>query len=796
MRTVRTLAFVSALLAPLLGLALHPGPARAGEDPGPPIEATFANARAKDELRGFISQNTTEVHVLLRAPAGSTLDATLAPDAALGAAASELELMLCAIDGATIEVAGTPADRSKPGSGVVTWKGVPLPESGEYTLVVRANMPGGYLLKLGARDAKLVVDETSTEDLALDATASVEFDGRVGDVLRYDLSPGPKSKFRGELRRIVRPDASDVAGLGTGPKGKLTLDADGRFRLEFGNAGSAPGAWRALLRTTPRKAQKRRGVVSIAQTGLVPVVRRLSPSRGVQVDTALDVTLSGRDFQPGMDIRLERGGRAPIIASDVTVVSETEATCTLNLDTRSTPDGASTGTWRVAVRNAPLYGDPDDPTTLDTDTLLVDTSRSFKSLASGSVRLPRGVIKQTEVWQLHFNADFAEDLDRMGLSSVDADMRRVARDVMEAYVLAYVRDLFGTNETNGAVKGSAVPVSFVVDDVTSVAGKAGETYNRIEIGGAAQAGDPTDAAEPLAWGHADTDTGNQRRDDLSVEDADGNRIGLGARTRILDPRGANPDASAAWRQAMQPLRANPLTDADLRYFTGRFNPGNATQNARYAEIVTQFERAAREIAGIVAHHVGRAMGLATAGSGPMAAPTESGSMATERTTLAFSSADMATLRGNAVAHELPGKSDLLRVSFFPIVDRQPELLPNLTTATAYEVKWDFVGGRCNAVPADYRLSYLQGSHRPLGLTLSFTSLAGTAPTCLNGATCTSIGDVYCRVAVFAVQVDDTVRGGGSLLYHRLKILPNLAFFQGSPIFPSVQNCYNQVLAAP
>lgn len=783
------------VLAPAAVVVLSVASALYAGDPLGNAEAVFEGARAKDQLIGVLNSTASELHVTFTAPAGSTLGLTASPDTTVSFGAAGLAFRLCAPDGSDLAVAGGPSDKSKPEKDLVKWKKVPLEAFGTYTLVADAQTAGGMLVKLSIAEKTAKVDESTEAPLAVGETATVEFDGRTGDTLKFQLTAAGKgSKFAGELFQILRPDGSALPDPVAAAKGKVLLDANGRHKLLFSNVGKDAGGWRAKLTVKPPKAAKRKGLVSARQTGLVPKVKSIDPTSAYNKDTALRVTMTGTDLQPGMDVRLVRKNRQDILAEDVEWISPTEVRFLVDLDTTPTEGKDSIGTWFVSVWNAPVYGTPDDRATLDRTSPLVHEAKKLKSLSAGSVKLPDGVEDGTEVWQLVFNADFQTDLDRMGLGSDVPSLRTSVNTIVRNYVLAYLRDLMLANETNGAVQGAAVPVSFVMDDVTAVAGKPGVDYNRIEIGGAFQDGDPTAALEPLEWGFAERDVGNTRRDDLMVADADGNRLGLGARLAVLDARNGNNQASSPWRLAMEPLRLRPLSAFDVRYFTGQFNPNSPSDIARYAEIVEQLERAAREIAAIVAHHIGRAMGLATAGDGPMAAPSFSGNMWPLRTSTAFSDSDLALLRLAAAPHALPGSSSRLKVSFFPVIDRQPELIPAAETGKPYEIKWEFVGGRCNAVPSDYRVGWARGSEIPTGLVLTFEGLAGTPPVCFNGQ-CTDVGSINCGVAEFAILVDDLPRNSGSFLYHRIKILPTVSLLPAQ-LQVQAQQCRDAVIQAP
>src|SRR6185295_10049380 len=194
----------------------------------------------------------------------------------------------------------------------------------------------------------------------------------------------------------------------------------------FKNVGAGIGAWSAKTTVTPPATVLRRGYVTAAGTALVPVVGKVTPASDYHLHTS-DVTLTGRDFQPGADVRLVRDGFEDIVATAVNVVSETKICCALDLDTAPVTGKFSIGKWRVAVFNAPTYGTPGDPKTLDKTSATKDQKRTFICAAATSITLPAGIFADTETWQLAFNDDFATDLKHMGLGSTDGPTARLAR---------------------------------------------------------------------------------------------------------------------------------------------------------------------------------------------------------------------------------------------------------------------------------------------------------------------------------------------------------------------------------
>lgn len=776
----------------LLGLA-----AWCAADTAPPpdqIDAAFDGARLKDDLRGSVSDAAKQTRIRLYAAAGARLSLTLTSTAAEGTAIPGMTLALCDDAGSDLGVAGSAYDKSVAGSGVISWRKFPLTATGGYSLVLRGTGTGDWRLTLAGASAGIRETFPSPAPLGVNAEATVDFHGLRGATLSYSFGPAAKSKFKGELVRIERPDASPIDGLGSAAKGKITLDADGVHHVVFRNVGNGIGAWTAKTTVTPAPLLVRRGWVRPSGTAFVPSVRKVTPSSGYKRDQAALVTLTGRDFQPGADVRLVRKGFATdILGKDVTVVSETRIDCTFDLDTGLTVGTDSTGTWNVGVWNAPVYGDVADRTTLVKDSPTSDTRKTFESVTAASIHLPAGVVKATELWQLDFNADFADDLARMGLGSADAEVARDARTTVQQYVVCFLRDLFDINETSGKLKSTSVPVSFVLGTVPGVAGKAGVDYNRIEIGGAYVTGDAADPAEQLAWGFAPLDAGNAHRDDLSIEVDNGSggktRVGHGVRTRFLDPTLGTADSD--WVTATQTLRQTPLTANDRRYFSTTYSPLSQSDVNRYRDVVGQITRISREIAAAVAHQVGRAMGLSAGGQGPMANPSTAGVLWPTTTSLAFSNADLATLRGNAVAHQLPGTGPAFTPTYFPLRSTQAAVLPDLTTDVAYSVDWNYVGGRPNAVPADYAVKF-SGGTRPLDLAVTYKGLAGKARLYLDAST----GSFYCDLAIFRITVTDSLRGGAVSFVYRLNVLANVPKLRPGVEQTNAQNCNNAILSTP
>lgn len=758
-------------------------------------EAAFDGALLKDDLAGELADAAKEIRIAFHATAGTKLSATLGSDArALGQTGADgaagLTLTLCDAQDADLDVDATKYDVSN--AKLVRWRAFPLPATGDYTLIVRAAAPGTWRLQLSGVVAATHAEETTTA-LGVDQTDELEFDGLAGGRATWKLSKATKaSKFAGEAVRIVQPDDTDLTGVAETASGSVTLLQDGRHRLVYRNGGSAAGDGKAKVDVKAPKLVRRTAYVRPDETVFVPVVTKVEPSRAFHREDALALTLNGRDFQTGADVRLVRAGRDDIVATDV-VVGATAITCVVDLDTKDTTDETSVGSWTVGVWNDPEYATPGDATTLVKESATRSLAKKLTSLSAASITLPSGVVKGAEVWYVDFNDDFADDLAAMGISSTDANVNARAQVLIQAYTILYLRDLFGANETFGTLrKNVSVPICFLVGKPPAVAGAPGVDYNRIEVGGAEQAGDPHDPAEPLAWGASglpgsEIDFGNTRRDDLVAVDDDGNRVGLGARTAVLDP--TLPHSASGWVTATAPLRARPLRTSDLFVFSTNFVPQSQAEADRYAEIVKQCERVSREVAALVAHHVAKAMGAPDGSpTGPLSNPTTSGDLWATLGSPEFSTSELSTMRSAAVPHQLPGQSRQLQITWFPLLPTRVSPLPDCVTPTSYSATFGFVGGRPNAVPGDYKVQFvLGGILPPPQLGLSFNAISGNVPVSSDG----NVNNYMCYAAVFRIAVTDNVRGVTRLLRYRLDTYPNVND-PGFPaaLRPSAQACIN------
>jgi hypothetical protein len=211
------------------------------------------------------------------------------------------------------------------------------------------------------------------------------------------------------------------------------------------------------------------------------------------------------------------------------------------------------------------------------------------------------------------------------------------------------------------------------------------------------------------------------------------------------------------------------------FFAPGFRPTTVGEANRYRDIVNQVTRASREIAALIAHQIGRSMGLAPGGQGPMQNPSTAGYFWPTTAGLSFVQSDVSLLLANAATTTLPGKSSTLGVTYFPLLATQPSLLPDSTAGVPYAVNWNFVGGRANALPTDYSVNVL--STMPV---LSGIPLQGTVAATIQGLTIVnspvyldlSQGLPYGGIAYLRLSVSDTLRKVTIVLFYRLNVQPN------------------------
>jgi hypothetical protein len=195
---------------------------------------------------------------------------------------------------------------------------------------------------------------------------------------------------------------------------------------------------------------------------------------------------------------------------------------------------------------------------------------------------------------------------------------------------------------------------------------------------------------------------------------------------------------------------------------------------RMALIAATANRLGREIAAVLAHHVGRTLGLSNGdwflNDTPSGLPDRYGEFSANHDA-AFTSGELSVLAANLAARAaeraLPGKSSTLEGEYFPFFPTDLYLLPDATTAVSYPLLAFAVGGgRPDLEIEDIRWEGISGTI-PAGYGMSNTGVfGGLAPF-------ETTSGWYYGVFEFAVGAEDTERTSDwFVIGHRLNLLIN------------------------
>lgn len=735
----------AALLAAALGaLAAAPSPAaNAGADllPGDRLHGDIAAPGDHDELRLWL-------------PAGGTFDAE-----ALAEKGSAILPSLEVLDpeGAALDLAAF----SKPGPGgvgVKVKKAPTGPLGGVFTFRVIGGegTSGKYSFK---SKAKMPKSFTGTLELGAGGDGTLPFDAPMGSALSWTVKAAKGSPAEGlAMDGLLAPDESTVPLDGLTGK-KLPLDQDGTWVLGVRNDGAAATVAEAKATLVLPKASKRELWLSPFGFGEAPKIATVTPNKILDDRVAEGIQVAGSGFDPGAAVFLERKNFEPLPATDFAV--EGEAAITADFD----PTAAAAGSWTLVVENpSGARG-----------------TKTLKIQAASNVELPRGLEEDTEVFWIDYDDDaFANDLGLVGLGSVSKSTRGLSMSAVKSYATFYLRTAFGIQGRTGKHQEDSVPVSFCVEEPPATVGAPGETYNRIRVGGAALAGDPS--SNPfLPWGNGPLDTGNTAYENLVVDEGPG----LGYRTAVLAP--SLSTGLAEWVNVTAPLRSSPLTAADDIYYYPSFTPTTTEQAARYRDIVAATHAAGKEIGATLAHFVARSMGVADNISGLSYAPQKIGEYAAY-SAFFFSAPEIALMKEDA-RPGLPGKSKTLEAGWFPPRETRPYLLPNATTTITYNEGFTLVGGRPDRASGDIVYDGASGVIPPGFGILTSGALVGNAP--LRYGDGTLVGGVY----RFTVRYRDTVADETYFFSHRLNLLVDVSKVEAAEV-ATAQTMNAQTLATP
>jgi len=595
-----------------------------------------------------------------------------------------------------------------------------------------ASTTGKYSFRLTAKMPKRTY---GTLTVPAGMEGEFTFDAPAGTKLAWSVAP-PKGVLPDPFTVSLRDPSLAVAPLGALAGRKRPLDEDGTWALLVDNAGAAGETLSVVVTLTLPKASKRTLYLSPAGFGPAPKVKTVTPRKVLDDRVAEGVAVTGEGFDPGAVVSLEKNGQDPVAPTGLVIADGGHLSADFDVV------GVATGGWKLVVEN-PSGGRGSIPLTVQ---------------GAGSVRLPPGLQAGTEAWWLDFDEPaFRSDLDAIGLGSGNGTAAALAEGAVKSYTLYWLRLSFGLNPLTGKQVEGSVPVSFCLGEPPATVGLPGTAYDRLLVGGTAAGGDPSTNPN-YAWGDGPLDAGNAAYDDI------GPGVGAGVRTGVLVP--SESGSVGGYFAALQPLVGTPLTGADIKYFLRGFNPASEAEGTRYRSITVAVSAAGKEIAGTIAHFVGRAMGVADGGPGISMVPTKVGEYAT-LASFGFSVSEKAALAA-AARTGIPGKAKTLQANWFPLRETAGYLLPTATTTKAYTKAFQVAGGRPDLDPADLDFQGYAGTI-PAGFSLLATgSLQGTAP--LRYLDNTLVGGVY----RFLVRARDKVNGDYIFFSHRLNLLVDVA----------------------
>jgi hypothetical protein len=648
------------------------------------------------------------------APAGTKLKTTLAPEGTPD-------------PGATLAVEG-------PGPG-----GAVLTVPGFYDLVVSGTTPGKYLLTVkGKPGSKTTIPAT---DLAPGERVEIPFGAYAGAVLSFKLKGATAVSLTDPV--LVSTPLSGTKGS------KIPLGRTGVWTIEIeGLGGPASGS----ITAKQPKVAKREMWLSAGGFGPRPVIASVTPPDALMGRTATGIEVTGTGIDPDADVRLS-GKSAQVPALDTTPITD-------GLSVDFDLSGAAAGKWTLRLVNP--SGAPAETT--------------FTVVDPVKVALPDGVTEETEVFHLDFTEDFRQSLSLFGLrSGVNATLDDYAASAVATYTLYHLRRFFLLDGTTGELPadGTVLPVSFVLEAPPALLGAPGTAWNRIVIGG--NISDASASDHPtLNWGLVPVDAGN-----AALENVDGGGATVLFGIAEMDP-GDTDRTTSDFRGSFIGMRASKLTASDAVFFRpwadgNRYYP-KEVEYARMALIAGTINRLAREMAAVLAHHVGRSLGLANgdwfADDSPSGLPDRYGDFSANHDAT-FTSTELDTLAANLAAftakRALPGKSSELKGEYFPLFPTDPYLLADATTMVSYPLlAFATAGGRPDIEPEDVRWEGMSGTI-PAGFGLTGAGIfGGKAP--FESAT-----GWYYGVYKFSVGAEDTGRKSDwFIIGHRLNLLINTA----------------------
>ncbi|MBN1490423.1 MAG: choice-of-anchor J domain-containing protein [Phycisphaerae bacterium] len=174
----------------------------------------------------------------------------------------------------------------------------------------------------------------------------------------------------------------------------------------FDLAGAALGAWNVVVTNTDSQWGSLTNGFMVVNPP--PVITSITPDAGLNTGSVEVTDLAGTGFQAGATVRLTRSGQPDIVASDVTVVSEAQITCTFDLA------GAAAGAWSVVVTNS------DAQTGTLTDGFTVQNPAPTVTSITPNSSPPTGTVSITDLAGTGFMPGASVALRQAGQADIDA----------------------------------------------------------------------------------------------------------------------------------------------------------------------------------------------------------------------------------------------------------------------------------------------------------------------------------------------------------------------------------------
>jgi hypothetical protein len=123
----------------------------------------------------------------------------------------------------------------------------------------------------------------------------------------------------------------------------------------FDLTGAATGLWNVVVTNTDGQYATKVNAFNVNSPA--PTVSTIAPNIGIRGWPVNIIGITGTNFQPGATVQLRRSGETSVTATNVTVISSSQISCTFDLAAVD-PWYYSSQTWTVRVKNDDnQYGD-------------------------------------------------------------------------------------------------------------------------------------------------------------------------------------------------------------------------------------------------------------------------------------------------------------------------------------------------------------------------------------------------------------------------------------------------------